>query len=253
MAEQSYLARFNALHEFIKQHKSLKVLEFKTFPPVTDEEIKNVEEKIGSKLPEQFLKYFKESNGYQLRYCLAPLAEEQDEDEEVEELGAVMILGLQEMFDRPISNDSDAGEYTLETLGGRDDHLLRSKMFKFDNYNAWLDESEYYSFYYVVEDDVLLFSSDYEACISDAHPITVPSYMELVLATAGLTERKTLLERGCGGNWKVARLDRKACESIGTWDEVITKNLKNCVTKGFYDLTASLTDNRGYHLRFMKQ
>jgi hypothetical protein len=243
-----FLERFQQLGQWLKEQAIVKVLTFKTFPPVSDEEVRQVEEQIGTKLDDTFLAYFRESNGYELQYQLNRSNNDEDDSEAV---GAFKIPSLSEIFDSPISNDSSKGEYQLEILGGKDDHELRNKMFAFDKYDEWRDEQMYQGVYYVVGDNVLLQSTDYEACITDSHPITVPSYMELSLTMAGLTCRRKMLERGASGNYKTIKWGQLVYATVGPWAKLIAWELYGRVTPEFYQLVATATEKRGYHLRFL--
>lgn len=244
----NYLSRFQQLGDWLQAQSIVKVLVFKTYNPVSEEEISQVEEKIGTKLDNHFLAYFRESNGYELRYKFQRPNSESEEDEEV---AAFKIPSLKEIFDSPISNHSSPGEYQVKILGGRDDHDLRKHMYAFDKYDEWRDEQMYYGFYYVVKDNVLLLSNDYEACITDAHPITVPSYMELSLAMAALVKRRRMLERGAEGNYTTVKYGELVYGILGPWAKLIAWEMYGRVTPEFYSLTSSVTEKRGYYLRFM--
>ena len=222
-----FLKRFLELGEFLKTNKDVELLSFSTSRPVDKQVVDDIERYLfKAKFDERFLAYFQESDGYELRYKIGS---------EIE--GAIRIPGLEEMFDNHIGVYTQKGDYTLKTLGGRDDFEIRSKMYCFDKYDEWQDENRFYSVNYVVGDNVLLLADDYDACITDSNPITVPSYFELCLATAGLVNRRDLLNRNCDGNYKIIDFPMKSYEGLYPWNKSIDFAKHNAVSAEFNELT----------------
>lgn len=235
----SYLERFKQFVAFIQTQSShVELVKCETFDPISLDEIRQVETKIGRKLPDEFLSYFKESNGYKLMFIIKSYNRE--EIAQGKGIGALYIPSLREIFNTPISNYSLENQYRLDILGGKDDFEIRNRMFLFDKYDVFRDESIYTAFYYVIDDDVLLLSDDYEACISDAHPITITAYMELCLANAFLVNRVNLLQKGCEGNYKIFDISNiKIC----SWDKLFCKKL----------ISSKKSENRCEHVKANKQ
>ncbi len=246
-----FLKHFQDLGAFLKITKGVNLKVFKTFPPVTQKEIEKVEQKLKTKLDDVFLAYFKESNGYELQYDFDSQNPEIDEGQN--ERGAIRIPGLKEIFKNHMDPCVDAGDYEIETLGGRDVYETNINMYCFDRYDEWRDESRYYAVYYFVTDNVLLLSDDYDACIEDSHPITVSSYFELCLATAGLVSRRYMLERLCDGNYKIIDFTAKTYEVLYPWSKTIEYAKADSVTPEFYKLAILATDKKGRQLESMKQ
>src|SRR5689334_4228517 len=100
-----YLERFHKLAKWLQTQPELHIVEFKTFSPVSEEEIRRVEKKVDQKLPEDFKDFFKQSNGYRLRYKLRA-----DDSDDGDEIAAVKIPSLEQIFNSPISKEFREGE-----------------------------------------------------------------------------------------------------------------------------------------------
>ncbi len=61
-----YIQRFKDLAATLESHPKIELLNFETFPPVSEEEIKRVEDHLACPLDEKIRGFFKESNGLQL-------------------------------------------------------------------------------------------------------------------------------------------------------------------------------------------
>lgn len=239
----NFLKRFIELGEYLKT-ADVTLEHFETFDPVDEESIEIWEKDLNIKFDETFLAYFRESDGYELQYSIG--------SEDVR--GSIMIPAFEDMlYDAMEVFDSSHADM-CEILGGRSELDLRSNMYCFDRFDEDQDGLRYYGLYYLVTDNVLLQTNDYNACITDDHPITVPSYFELCLAMAGLTNRRQMLTRMGNYNFKIVDFTRKDYEKLYPWDKSIAlaKKDKNLVSKAFYDLTNLATEGRGYNLRFMK-
>ncbi len=247
-----FLKRFHDLHDYLKTEKDIIIQNFKTSDPVSHEEIEEVEQKLKMKLPEDFLAYFKESNGYELQYKFKAFESEEEGYFKQYFLGAIRIPSLKEIMDYKISCDSEPGDYDIETLGGHDDYELRQNMYCFDRFNEWHDSGRYTAVYYHSKENLLLISKSYDACITDSHPITVASYFELCLATAGLTTRLHMLSRGSDGNYKIIDFSQKNYEALYPWSKTLTCARKKIVSPEFYELTSQATEAYGYDFRYMK-
>lgn len=232
--KQNYLKRFKQFVKFLeRQTNYVELIKNKTFDGITDNEIQEIENKIGYKLNNDLLSYFKESNGYKLLYKIKSY--NKDEIDQGKGIGAIYIPSLQDIFNTPISNYSSKGKYRLKILGGKDDFEIRNKMFLFDKYDVFRDESIYNAFYYVIDENVLLLSDDYEACITDVHPITIQTYMELSLANAFLTNRINLLSRSCDGNYKIIDYEN-IHNNFCSWDKLINYEYNKKIVPEFSDL-----------------
>lgn len=242
----NFLERFNSLVKHLKSNgMNIEVAE--TFDPVTQEEIDAVETKTGHKLDETFLAYFRESNGYKLRYTLT-----EAEENEFPIGGGLLIPGLASMFEYHMSTFCEPGKIKLEMLGGRDDHTVRSNLYMFDKHDEFRDSGIYYAVGYLITDNILLFSEDYEAAITDSHPITVGNYMELTLATAALENRREIAARGHEGDFPLINLPKARYEDLESWDAHIEAAKAKLVTPGFVTLTEEATQGNGYYLNYMK-
>ncbi len=237
----NFLKRFKELGEYLKTI-DVKIEYFETFDPVDEESVNFVENDLNIKLDETFLAYFRESDGYELKYSIG--------SEKIK--GSVSIPAFEAIFNDQIEIFTESGEYLNETLGGKDDFEMRSNMYCFDHFDRCVDGLLYYSIYYLVSDNVLIQTNDYNACITDDHPITVPSYFELCLATAGLTSRREMLTEGCSGNYDIVDFTMKDYEKLYPWSNSISLARQGLVPKAFYDLTKLVTKGNGYNLRFMK-
>lgn len=237
----NFLKRFTELGAYLKT-ADVKLKHFETFDPVEEESIKFVEEDLNIKLDETFLAYFRESDGYELQYTFG------DENRE----GAIMIPAFESIFNDQMETYGKPGEYLHKTLGGRDDFEMRSNMYRFDRFTEDMDGLFYNSIYYLVTDDVLLQTNDYNASITDSHPITIPSYFELCLATAGLKSRRKMLTQIADSNYEIVDFTREDYDQLYPWSNSISLAKKGLVSKGFYDLTNLVTKEKGYDFRFMK-
>ena len=238
----NFLKRFKELGEYLKS-ADVNLEHFETFDPVEEEIIEMMEEELNTKLDETFLAYFRESDGYELKYSIG--SKNIKGAIMIPALESILFLGQMEAFGQP-------GEYDLKILGGRDDYETRSNMYNFDRFDEDQDGMLYYGTYYLVTDNLLIQTNDYNAALSDSHPITVPSYMELCLATAGLTNRRQMLTRGFAGNHDIVDFTMKDYEKLYPWSNSISLAQKGLVSKTFYDLTNLVTKGKGSDFRFMK-
>jgi len=238
----NFLKRFKELGAYLKT-ADVKLEHFETFDPVEEEVIKIMEEELNRKLDETFLAYFRASDGYELKYSI--------DAKNIK--GSIMIPAFETiLFLGQMEAHSEPGQYDVELLGGRDDCETRANMYCFDRFNEDEDGLLYYGTYYLATDNVLIQTNDYNAALSDSHPITVPSYFELCLATAGLTNRRQMLSHGAGGNYDIVDFTRKDYEKLYPWSRSIALAKKGLVSKAFYDLTNLVTKGKGGDLRFMK-
>lgn len=230
----NFLQRFKELGAYLKTTNVI-LEEFETHKPVTEEEIEKVEAQLGQKLDETFLAYFRESNGFKLKYRLNGDAEEDNVQE------GIHIPSLVEVFDWKMDEFSEEGEFENETLGGRDDYEMRSNMYFFDRYDDRGDEPFYYAFYYLITDNVLLFTEDYNACITDANPITPASYFELCLATACLSNRTNMIQKGYDGDFPIVNYPREEYQSLYPWHKSIAKAEEGELSDDFQTLVDKTT------------
>lgn len=237
----NFLKRFKDLGEYLKT-MDVKIERFETFDPLEEQTIKDVEEELNIKIDETLLAYFRESDGYELKYSFG--------SEDIK--GAIMIPPFEVIFNDQMVFYTKFGDYFHETLGGRDDFEMRSNMYRFDHSYEDQDGMFYYGVYYLLSDNVLISTNDYDACITDDHPITVPSYFELCLATAGLTNRRKMLTHMASGNYDIVDFTKQDYEKLYPWDNSISLAKKGLVSKAFYDLTKLVTKGKGYDFRFMK-
>jgi len=238
----NFLKRFRDLGEYLKTTDA-ELEYFSTYDPIKEEDITQIENSLQVKLDETLLAYFRESNGYELKFSFKA--------ENV--ISEIMIPPLQGVFLEQMEVYEHSGGNQIKALGGRDDLEMRTNMYWFDQYGATDDEPlPYYSLYYLLSDNVLISTTDYNADISCAHPITVSSYFELCLATAGLTNRRKMLNQGFDGNYDIVDLTIKDYEKLYPWSKSISLAKRGLVSKAFYDLTNSITNGKGYEFRFLK-
>lgn len=238
----NFLERFKALKAYLET-TNVKIEHFEIYDPVEEDVIEMIEEEIGRKIDEKLLAYFRESDGYELKYSFG--SEKIRGSIHIPAFETIFFLGEMEVYSKP-------GEYDVQILGTKDDFEVRSNMYCFDRFNEDQNGLLYYAIYYLATENVLVRTNDYDACIDDAHPITVPSYFELCLATAGLSNRTQMLTRGYSNNHELIDFTKKDYEKLYPWSNSIAAAEKGLVTKAFYDLTKQATNEKGYNFRFMK-
>lgn len=175
----SFVARFNALINALRELPGVQVTKAVMHPPCTDAHIAAVHARTGFRLSDDFLNYYRSSNGGVLKWRAG--------DRE----GGFTLRPLQKINFAPHkygAGFASAGERSLPFFGGCDEREMRSRLMEFD------DEPKNQEYYPSVGlyahathavDPVVVFPSDAAACMTDAFSMRATSYLEMLLATAG--------------------------------------------------------------------
>lgn len=151
-------------------------------PPCTDGHIAAVNARAGFRLSDEFLSYYRSSNGAVVKwraggreggFSLRPL-------QNIDFGGNVYGADLA----RP-------GEYALPFFGGCDEWEMRSRLMRFDDEpknQEYYPSAGLYAHETRAPNPLVLFPSDAAACMTDAFPMRATSYLEMLLATAGDSE-----------------------------------------------------------------
>lgn len=111
-----YLKRFNGMVDKLKTYQDIIILNYNSFPPVSEARMKFIEEEFGKPIPEQIKNFYKETNGLQLRWIHKKDASyDPDKHKSVRKFsewtvnnqmyeplgGAIMLLPLEKIFVKP--------------------------------------------------------------------------------------------------------------------------------------------------------
>ncbi len=214
----NFAARVLALVERLEASPEHVVLDFEINPPIEEESIRRVVQKIGFELDDAFVDYFRACNGLKLawasRATLGTASNVQDQREAfdaaadlscdlgVERVGCLQISPLETLVDGSLLGDTfgisgdGPGEYKEPILGGMDGHELRTALRELDLEYLREDGGNTYHRTALVlhprfPDPVVLFTQDQAASLSDAHPMLARHYLEVMLACgAGMSNRR---------------------------------------------------------------
>ncbi len=224
-----FATRLRALAHRLQADSEHVVLDFEINPSIDESIVDEVVERIGFKLDDRFLDYFRSCNGARLAWASRSVLGEAstreaqleafDEaagrayDVGVEHVGSIEISPLETLVDGDLLGDTfgisgeEPGAYIEPTLGGMDSHELRCAL-------RWLDR-EYLRddlgssnnqtalvLHPRFPDPVVIFAQDYAAGLSSGHPMLARHYLELMLAAGGgLSNRRRFYRlEGSEGN-----------------------------------------------------
>jgi len=194
----NYLKRLNELYALLKKNKNVEILCFETNPPVSQKDIDIFELNIGHPLHEDFLIYFRESNGVKLIYQI-----QNPKDGKSNIKHGIIMPDLLSVMDRQITCFSVPNENQILLLGGRDDFEFRQHLFLIDAIDGENQDPINYGVYYNTKENVVIFSGNYEALIDESHPMTMRSYIDLCLASGGIVYRRDVINRGLSRNYRL--------------------------------------------------
>ncbi len=167
----NWLSLFSKMVNELQQHSQVQVLTYRTFPPIEQKQIEQLEEKYNIQLPSVIRDFYIETNGLQLRWFLKnnehfSLEKYQEENENLDwdyfkksfrwEDGGIMILPLEQALEEKVF-DAFSESYNM--------------VFTFENFHLSVSEDEHFS------ND--FFTTDFE------------SYLEFLLAGRGLISRRS--------------------------------------------------------------
>lgn len=199
---KNYKQRFKQLVEELQLHPEVQVLSFCTYPPVPEDTIIQLENKIGATLPSSLRSFYLETNGLHLRWifksnedfdshkhtyndqiqdCMYPSQHYLPED------GVVSILPIEKMLDTNWSNELgfeedlilEGKKYPLVEL---DKRVKLFDVFNHENAMAFLitDDQEF----------LVLMASEELTCLSESLVTDIDSYFEFILANKAVLSRR---------------------------------------------------------------
>lgn len=201
--ETSYLERFNKLVAELKAHPKVEVLTYHTFQPVRVQEIEKIEQQIGFKLDETIKQFYSETNGLQLRWILMS---NEDFDAAVHvfsevilawdcamvdyrpEDGCIMILPIESIFE---ANFDHIKPSIAEVISIADTTYTLPDFYKkikpFDQFSYYCDMA-----FFVDKDNQqrVLMGDEQHLCYTDSHLTNFESYLEFLLATKGVCQKR---------------------------------------------------------------
>lgn len=169
-------------------------------PPLTEQEISQIHQKLGWELDPRFLNFFRVHNGIKLFWSDARVHSEQpklhermhDIQEQGGATGGIYIKSLQEIvFDWSDfeSSSYEPGECCEDILGQWDTALLRQRLKVLDDFENDVDFGSYHLMGAVIDpiypDPPVLFSQDYMADFSSTLPMLARDYLTMIIATLG--------------------------------------------------------------------
>lgn len=197
-----------ALVSALQSSPAIFLFDVRVGAPVTDDEIALVHGRLGYTLDPRFLEYFRRHNGLRLRWFerLDDAAVDSPEMKFFESAGqglrcgSINVPALGSLFPEVMDyrfNRSDSftpGQHRIPILGGWCADTLRDRLRPLDDYLQRSDDSSFYNVGLVADarypDPVCILTSDYAAALSDHAPLRARAYLDLVVATCGLTSAR---------------------------------------------------------------
>lgn len=184
--------------------------------PVSQQEIDEVQAKIGYELDPRFLDFFRAANGMRLIWVTSYFDQHDDPIEhyhsqvEMNTCGRINVPSLAELFEpvQYLFGEDFCGpkEHSLPCLGGWDEFELRSALRNIDDFEQRPDDSSYRLLGLVESarypDPPVLLTEDYVAALADGHPMLARDYLAFVIATLGRPQERyqRLRSRGFSEN-----------------------------------------------------
>lgn len=193
------------------------LIELKTNAPVSDDEVKAVQDALGFSLDERFLSYFRSTNGWRLRWVNKEELSPSDAEALMKTYkesggcwGEIIVPPLAELFSDEMQGYIGEGfaNHTWSFLGGEyNDEVFRNNLrFLYDprgdgyNFVCLFADKTY-------ADPVLIWAHDHGADLDGAHPIRARTYFELQLFKLGFDVEIFFNPKGFGGDHDLIDID----------------------------------------------
>lgn len=211
----SYLSRFNEMVEGLRKHPKVVVLHYHIFPPATNEQIAQVENKLNITLDQSIVSFYKQTNGLQLIWIFKsnekfdeathfpdekPLDFLRQFEDYYTEDGTVMIQPIESAFLKDwkgIVYFDDMNKEILNDNNEEVEHLLgknysvydfHQKIQPFDCFSKYADMAFFLD---GTGNPPVLLGDDHQNVYTDSKVTDFESYMEFIIANKGLGERRT--------------------------------------------------------------
>lgn len=208
---EDYLDRFKAMVEELREHPDVVVTHFNVFPPVSERAFLRARHEFGAEIPEDFLKFYRQTNGLQLRWLFRGAV---DFDAQLDRGGKYSELSYRSVYE---DNGSIAGCINIQPMkdifgfGGAWEGIVYFEEAKDQFTQEWLGTIypnnafrksmkpiDYYNFYYsilllTIEKPgplPILSSSGYFKNIGSSAFASFEDYMEFILAAKGLVSAR---------------------------------------------------------------
>ena len=191
-----FLERLNNFADEIKNDEKSSIAEFCVNDGVTEDEIADVERRLGFKLDERFLAYFRETNGWTLRWVQAAQLNESDAMKLLQTgkayCGDLHVPTLADIFSDESQTSIGKGDssYDLKILGGKfNDETLRDRLYHLEEMDA-----DFYNFVTILADaddpnPICLLAHDHGADLTNYRPMRAVTYFEFQMAYLGNKDR----------------------------------------------------------------
>jgi hypothetical protein len=201
----SYIERFRAMANEIKANELLDFVDFKTYPPASNQIFESIEAKIGVSLTESIHNFYGQSNGLQLRWRIKP-------DITDKELEVVTKKYDDYDIELPENTGNPFAQINIIPLENSFNHVwdeiiipLEDQTFKFQGMTYPHSEfarklkpfdlfSEYYCMAFLMEQGVgnpkALLLSNYYAEWNYSRITDFASYIEMLLVTRGIVRSR---------------------------------------------------------------
>lgn len=204
--------RIDQLEAALTEAEWVHLLEFQRGEPITQAQIDQVQEAIGFELEPRFLAFYRVCNGLSVRWVSRAPEEDNAADAYFNQrqgtAGSIQIepLGMMTSYGDLGQDMSTPDDYHVRLLGGWDEYVFRGHLKEIDHYLDNNIETAYYKPGMVVHpkfpDPPVIMTDDYLAAISDRHPMLARHYVQMVIATLGVSWARVgcFKNRGFGGN-----------------------------------------------------
>ncbi|MCP4442498.1 MAG: pentapeptide repeat-containing protein [Aureispira sp.] len=201
--EIAYLERFNKLVEELHAHPKVEVLTYHTFPAVQDQVIQKIEQAIGKELDANIKKFYKETNGLQLRWILtsnedfnssihrfdeAVLGWDYAAVEYRPEDGCILFLPIEDAFEHSFKNIEPNVSEILSIEGTT--YTLPAFFEKIKPFDQF---SHYCNMVFFLDQEgsqLVLMGDEEHLCYTDSRITNFESYIEFLLATKGVAQKR---------------------------------------------------------------
>jgi hypothetical protein len=204
---EDYLERFKAMVEELRAHPDVVVTHFHVFPPVSERVLLRARHEFGAEIPEDFIDFYRRSNGLQLRWLLRSAP---DLDALVKEGGKSVELSYDSVYEddgrvagcvniQPIQNvfwNTSIWNSILyfENVNDRSSTKWENGIYPSNAFRRSLVPIDYYHFYYsilllTIEKQTkisLLASNGYFKNLEPAEVSSFKEYLEYLLASMGV-------------------------------------------------------------------
>lgn len=213
-----FRSRLEAFVQVLRSLPTTRILELDIAPSVTEDEIRQVHERLGFELDERFLDYFRMANGWTIRWIDSHL-EPTDPEARLLEMqetggnyGVFRVAPLGTLFMQgpdPFFGEGSA-DFVPGTLGALDDATIRRHLRVLGT--PCDIRPDYYTFVALFaspefRDPVCLLGDDHGATFYDHRPVRARTFFECMLTTLGAEPREPFLAKEGSGDHGIMEID----------------------------------------------